>query len=193
MNIHSIDKKQILSIVKQNTSKSRFEHTLRVVDLATKLATHYGIDIDKTWLAAILHDLEKNISLEENNMLVKMYGLDDKYIGNLNLSHSKLAAVVSRDKLGIYDEDILNAIAFHTTGRANMSMLEKIVFVADTCEEGRTYKEAAMLREKAFENIDDVCIFILEFLKESIEKKGLEVDKDTTMALRYLKERGSNG
>lgn len=189
MNIHSIDKNQILNIVKQNTSKSRFEHTLRVADLATKLASHYGIDIDKTWLAAILHDLEKNISLEENDLLVRMYGLEDKYIGNQNLSHSKLAAVVSRDKLGIYDEDILNAIAFHTTGRANMSMLEKIIFVADTCEEGRTYKEAAMLREKAFENIDDVCIFILEFLKGSIEKKGLEVDKDTIMALRYLKEK----
>lgn len=189
MNIHSIDKDKILNIVKQNTGKSRFEHTLRVADLATKLAIHYDVDVDKTWLAAILHDLEKNISLEENDMLARMYGLDEKYIGNQNLSHSKLAAVVSRDKLGINDEDILNAIAFHTTGRANMSMLEKIIFVADTCEEGRTYKEAAMLREKAFENIDDVCIFILKFLKESIENKGLEVDEDTIRALRYLKEK----
>lgn len=189
MNIHSIDKDKILNIVKQNTGKSRFEHTLRVADLATKLAIHYDVDVDKTWLAAILHDLEKNISLEENDMLVRMYDLDEKYIGNQNLSHSKLAAVVSRDKLGINDKDILNAIAFHTTGRANMSMLEKIIFVADTCEEGRTYKEAAMLREKAFENIDDVCIFILEFLKESIENKGLEVDEDTIRALRYLKEK----
>lgn len=189
MNIHSIDKDKILNIVKQNTGKSRFEHTLRVADLATKLAIHYDVDVDKTWLAAILHDLEKNISLEENDMLVRMYGLDEKYIGNQNLSHSKLAAVVSRDKLGINDEDILNAIAFHTTGRANMSMLEKIIFVADTCEEGRTYKEAAMLREKAFDNIDDVCIFILEFLKESIENKGLDVDEDTIRALRYLKEK----
>lgn len=189
MNIHSIDKQKILNIVKQNTRKSRFEHTLRVVDLATKLALHYGIDVEKTWLAAILHDLKKNISLAENDRLVKMYGLDEKYIGNQNLSHSKLAAVVSRDKLGIDDEDILNAIAFHTTGRADMSMLEKIIFVADTCEEGRTYKEAAILREKAFENIDDVCIFILEYLKESIEEKGLVVDKDTIQALRYLKEK----
>lgn len=189
MNIHSIDKDKILNIVKQNTGKSRFEHTLRVADLATKLAIHYDVDVDKTWLAAILHDLEKNISLEENDMLVRMYGLDEKYIGNQNLSHSKLAAVVSRDKLGINDEDILNAIAFHTTGRANMSMLEKIIFVADTCEEGRTYKEAAMLREKAFENIDAVCIFILEFLKESIENKGLVVGEDTIRALRYLKEK----
>lgn len=189
MNIHSIDKDKILNIVKQITGKSRFEHTLRVADLATKLAIHYDVDVDKTWLAAILHDLEKNISLEENDMLVRMYGLDEKYIGNQNLSHSKLAAVVSRDKLGINDEDILNAIAFHTTGRANMSMLEKIIFVADTCEEGRTYKEAAMLRENAFENIDAVCIFILEFLQESIENKGLEVDEDTIRALRYLKEK----
>lgn len=189
MNIHSIDKDKILNIVKQNTGQSRFEHTLRVADLATKLAIHYNVDVDKTWLAAILHDLEKNISLEENDMLVRMYGLDEKYIGNQNLSHSKLAAVVSRDKLGINDEDILNAIAFHTTGRANMSMLEKIIFVADTCEEGRTYKEAAMLREKAFENIDDVCIFILKFLKESIENKDLEADEDTIRALRYLKEK----
>lgn len=189
MNIHSIDKKRILDIVKQNTGESRFNHTLRVADLATRLAKHYGIDVDKTWLAAILHDLEKNISLEENDMLVKKYGLDEKYLGNKNLSHSKLAAVVSRDKLGIDDKDILNAIAFHTTGRADMSMLEKIIFVADTCEEGRTYKEASMLRRQAFEDIDGVCIFILEYLKESIENKGLDVDKDTIMALRYLREK----
>ncbi len=189
MNIHSIDKNQILNIVKQNTSESRFEHTLRVADLATKLAHHYKVDADKTWLAAVLHDLEKNISLEENDDLVNLYGLDKKYLGNKNLSHSKLAAAVSRDKLGIDDEDILNAIAFHTTGRSDMSMLEKIIFVADTCEEGRTYKEAALLREKAFENIDDVCIFILEYLKESVEKKGLVVDEDTIQALRYLKEK----
>lgn len=189
MNIHSIDKNQILNIVKQNTSESRFEHTLRVADLATKLAHHYKVDADKTWLAAVLHDLEKNISLEENDDLVNLYGLDKKYLGNKNLSHSKLAAAVSRDKLGIDDEDILNAIAFHTTGRSDMSMLEKIIFVADTCEEGRTYKEAALLREKAFENIDDVCVFILEYLKESIEKKGLVVDEDTIQALRYLKEK----
>lgn len=189
MNIHSIDKDKILNIVKQNTGKSRFEHTLRVVDLATKLAIHYGVDVDKAWLAAILHDLEKNISLEENDMLVKKYGLDEKYLGNKNLSHSKLAAVVSRDKLGIDDVDILNAIAFHTTGRENMSMLEKIIFVSDTCEEGRTYKEASMLRKQAFEDIDGVCIFILEFLKESIENKSLEVDEDTIRALRYLKEK----
>ena len=189
MNIHSIDKNQILNIVKQNTSESRFEHTLRVADLATKLAHHYKVDADKTWLAAVLHDLEKNISLEENDDLVNLYGLDKKFLGNKNLSHSKLAAAVSRDKLGIDDEDILNAIAFHTTGRSDMSMLEKIIFVADTCEEGRTYKEAALLREKAFENIDDICIFILEYLKESIEKKGLVVDEDTIQALRYLKEK----
>ena len=189
MNIHSIDKNQILNIVKQNTSESRFEHTLRVADLATKLAHHYKVDADKTWLAAVLHDLEKNTSLEENDDLVNLYGLDKKYLGNKNLSHSKLAAAVSRDKLGIDDEDILNAIAFHTTGRSDMSMLEKIIFVADTCEEGRTYKEAALLREKAFENIDDICIFILEYLKESIEKKGLVVDEDTIQALRYLKEK----
>lgn len=189
MNIHSIDKNQILNIVKQNTSESRFEHTLRVADLATKLAHHYKVDADKTWLAAVLHDLKKNISLEENDDLVNLYGLDKKYLGNKNLSHSKLAAAVSRDKLGIDDEDILNAIAFHTTGRSDMSMLEKIIFVADTCEEGRTYKEAALLREKAFENIDDICIFILEYLKESIEKKGLVVDEDTIQALRYLKEK----
>lgn len=189
MNIHSIDKDKILNIVKQNTGKSRFEHTLRVADLAIKLAIHYGVDVDKAWLAAILHDLEKNISLEENDMLVKKYGLDEKYLGNKNLSHSKLAAVVSRDKLGIDDEDILNAIAFHTTGRANMSMLEKIIFVADTCEEGRTYKEASMLRKQAFEDIDGVCIFILEFLKASVESKGLVLDEDTIKALRYLKEK----
>ena len=64
MNIHSIDKKQILDIVKQNISKSRFEHTLGVADLATKLAIHYGIDVEKAWLAAILHDLKKNISIK---------------------------------------------------------------------------------------------------------------------------------
>ncbi|XVG95038.1 bis(5'-nucleosyl)-tetraphosphatase (symmetrical) YqeK [Eubacteriales bacterium KG127] len=182
-----INKKYLKELVKKDLSNIRFNHTLGVAKLSVDLAAKYHVDENKAWTAAILHDWKKNLSVDESNKLVDKYHLDYKYMGSTNLAHSKLAAEAARLELGIIDEDILNAIKFHTTGRKNMSMLEKIVFVADTCEEGRNYKEAKMLREKAFKDIDSVCLFILEYLVKSLSDESLEIDEDTNEALEFFK------
>lgn len=187
--MHCIDKDELLRIVQQNISPKRFVHTMGVCKLSVELAKCYGSDPQKAWIASLLHDFKKTISISESNKLVKRYGLDEKYIDNQNLAHSKLAAISANEDFGIEDPDILNAISYHTTGRAGMSLLEKIVFVADTCEEGRTYKEAAKLRKDAFRDLDGVCIFILEYIKSSLEDKGKKVDEDTLDALEFFKSK----
>lgn len=189
MNMHCIDKEKLIEVVKQNIGPKRFRHTMGVCKLSDELARHYGSDPEKAFIASLFHDFKKTISKAESNELVKRYGLDEKYMDNQNLAHSKLAAVSAKEDFGITDEDILNAISYHTTGRAGMSLLEKIVFVADTCEEGRTYKEAPMLRKQAFEDLDGVCIFILEYIETSLEEKGQRIDRDTLEALEFFKNK----
>lgn len=189
MNMHYIGNDTLLNKVKHHITSKRFIHTMGVCKLSVELSKHYGADSQKAWIASLLHDYEKTISRSESNELVKRYALDNKYIDNQNLAHSKLAAISAKEDFNITDSDILNAISYHTTGRAGMSLLEKIIFVADTCEEGRTYKEASKLRRQAFDDLDGVCVFILEYIKKSLESKGEKVDKDTLDALDFFKSK----
>ena len=99
----------------------------------------------------------KNLDIEEMNMLVEQYQIGDYYIDKPQLAHSKLAAAILKDKFGVEDEDILNAVRYHTTGRAGMSLLEKIIFVADATEPNRTYEEAEELNKLAFSDLDQAC------------------------------------
>ena len=96
-------------------------------------------------------------------MLVDQYRIGDYYIDKPQLAHSKLAAAILEDKFGVTDEDILNAIRYHTTGRAGMSLLEKIIFVADATEPNRTYEEAEDLNKLAFSDLDQACLEVLKW------------------------------
>ncbi|MGI6205545.1 MAG: bis(5'-nucleosyl)-tetraphosphatase (symmetrical) YqeK [Anaerovoracaceae bacterium] len=140
--------------VKIRLTEKRYRHTMGVVETAGALAERYGADPDKTYIAALFHDACKNLDSDEMNSLVEKYNLDEVYIDKPQLAHSKVAAEILRDKFGVDDEEIINAVSYHTTGRANMSLLEKIIFVADAVEPHRTYPEAKMLNRLAFEDID---------------------------------------
>ena len=108
---------------------------------------------------------------------------------NANLSHSKVAAEIMKRDYGIEDEDMINAVSFHTTGRAGMSRLEKIIFLADAIEPGRNYPSVEETRRLAYIDLDKACISSLERTVEYIRGKGEYLDPDTVNALNYLKEK----
>lgn len=103
-------------------SDKRKKHILSTMKMAKLLSIKYGADCEKAVVAALFHDIAREDDLDDK---VRKYGLDPRYIGKANLSHSKVAAIEVRQKYGIEDEDIINAISYHTTGRAGMSLLEK--------------------------------------------------------------------
>ena len=128
--------------VKSRLSEKRFKHTEGVIKRAVEYAKVYNANMEDTKLAALAHDIAKEIPQEEAFNLIKKYEieLDEIEKVNFNLIHSKLGAEIVKEKYG-FNEDIINAIKYHTTGRENMSILEKIIFLADATEENRDYKE----------------------------------------------------
>ena len=127
--------------LKRNLKPRRYTQSLGVVETATRLAEIYGADREKAHLAALVHDIAKCLTQEESNRLVRFYGLPWKYQNNQPLAHSKLGVALLRDEFGVTDEEVLSAVSYHTTGKAEMSLLEEIIYVADAIEqETRKFK-----------------------------------------------------
>jgi len=120
---------------KNELSEKRFKHTLGVVDRAIEYAEIYNVKVEDAKIAAILHDIAKEYSDEKSYEILKKYGyeLDDVEKGNHKLLHGKVGAMIAKYEYGLSDE-ITDAISFHTTGRANMTTLEKIIYLADATE-----------------------------------------------------------
>lgn len=136
--------------------EKRFIHTVGVMETAINLAQKYGEDVKKAETAAILHDIAKYADIEWMENIVRDEKLDERLIGwgGSELLHGPVGAYIAQSEFGITDEELLNAIRFHTTGRASMSRLEKIIFVADMIEPNRRFDGVERLRKKAQKNLD---------------------------------------
>ncbi|WP_416149290.1 bis(5'-nucleosyl)-tetraphosphatase (symmetrical) YqeK [Salipaludibacillus sp. HK11] len=158
---------QAFEVVRHALKPRRFEHTERVVEEATKLAKRYGGDLQTIRLAAILHDYAKyRSSLEMRDMVIKEKNLPNHLLDyGDELLHSFVGAVYVHQELAVDDDSILSAIRYHTTGRAGMTLEEKIVFLADYIEPGRTFSGAKLTRELAEKDLDVAC---LQSLKNTI-------------------------
>ena len=145
--------------------------------------------MEKCVTAAIFHDVVKELPNEELNALVRKFGFDEKYIDSPNLSHGKIAAALLKHEWGIDDEDIINAVSYHTTGRAGMSKTEKIVFIADAIEPTRVYNGVEAIRKATYEDLDRGCLKSLTDTVEHLKEKGVSyIDEDTLRAREWLEE-----
>ena len=185
---YGILKRQITGYIEENLREKRLKHTYSVANEAVKLAGRYGEDVRKAELAALFHDMFRNTPVAVLNMYIRQLGLPTHLTDNPNLSHGKIAAVIMRKDYGIEDEDILNAVAFHTTGRAGMSRLEKIIFLADAIEPGRNYPTVEETRALAYVDLNRACISSLQRTVEYIRSIGEYLDSDTVNAIDDLKE-----
>ena len=148
-------------IIKTMMSENRYNHCVNVSKEAVKLAKRYGGDEEKAAVAGILHDITKEMPKEEQLQIMLDSGiiLDDIQKNAPKLWHGISGSVYIKNHLCIEDEDILNAICYHTTGRAGMSILEKIIFVADFTSEERTYKGVATMRKKSRKSLEDAMLY----------------------------------
>lgn len=180
--------KKLRNKVKKVQDEKRFEHTLGVEFTAAALAMKYGEDIKAARVAGVLHDCAKCYTEEKLLAACKKNHLEISDVEKRNpfLLHGKVGAIFAKEKYEIDDPNILNAISYHTTGREDMSLLEKIIFIADYIEPGR--KQASNLqeiRELAFQNIDDCMIRILGDTLEYLKKSGKEIDDMTRVTYEY--------
>lgn len=179
----------IIKYIEEHFSEKRRVHTYGVVETAEKMARFYGVDMAKARTAALFHDMFRGVSVEELNSYVKELGLDEKYMNNANLAHGKIAAAIMKRDYGIEDEDILNAVSFHTTGRAGMSDLEKVVYIADAIEPNRDYPSVELLRKVAYDGLDEVCLLSMEKTIDFVRSKDMYLDEDTIHARDWLRRK----
>ncbi|KHF41930.1 bis(5'-nucleosyl)-tetraphosphatase (symmetrical) YqeK [Halalkalibacter okhensis] len=158
-----MNKEQALAIVKLHLTDHRFSHTLGVVETSVDLANRYGADPEKAELAAIFHDYAKFRDKEEMKKIVQEKLVDKSFLDyGDELLHAPCGAYFVKDEVGIDDQEILDAIYYHTTGRPNMTLLEKVIFLADYIEPGRRFNGVNEVRELAKVSLDNAIIQALE-------------------------------
>jgi predicted HD superfamily hydrolase involved in NAD metabolism len=150
----------IKSEIKLMLNSKRFQHSINVEKAAVMLGKIYGVEEYKCKIAGIAHDCAKYFNDKALITHANEYGIIIDNIQNKipSLLHGPVAAMYSKETFNIYDQDILNAIWYHTTGRADMSNLEKIIYLADLIEESRDFKEVNSIRKKAVNNLDEALL-----------------------------------
>lgn len=166
------DNEDFYKILKGLLKEDRYVHSLGVRDMAVKLAKIHGADEKKAELAGLLHDNAKNLDNQAIRCRELFAEVDDLEWDNPALLHAKLGAETAKCFFGICDREITEAIKWHTIGKKDMSLLEKIVFVADLVEENRTYPDAKPLRELAMVDIDRALCECVRATVEINKKRG---------------------
>lgn len=165
-------------LAKRTLSKKRYTHTINVKKMAVRLAKRYGEDPDRAAMAALLHDMAKEmpkdrmLQILQENVIMS----DNAHLRPSPVWHGVCAAILARTEWGIEDEGILQAVACHTTGRPGMARLDKILFLADMTSEDRSYPEADILRRLQMEDLDRAMIEALRMNIQWLEESGKPVD-----------------
>ncbi|MGN0377476.1 MAG: bis(5'-nucleosyl)-tetraphosphatase (symmetrical) YqeK [Suilimivivens sp.] len=168
----------------------RFEHTLGVAYTAAALAMCYDVDLIKAETAGLLHDCAKCLSDDKKISICKKNNMEINTIENRNpyLLHAKAGCCIAKNKFGIEDQDILNAILNHTTGRPGMSDLEKIIYIADYIEPGRKQApDLPVVRKLAFQNLDQALLKVLSDTLNYLNHVGGEIDPMTKGTYNHYK------
>jgi len=182
---------QIQESLKCVLSESRYQHSLGVKEVAHDLAVIYSCDVDQAIYAGILHDCAKNLS---NEALLQECELNQIQVSEVErqcpfLLHAKVGAIYAQLKYEVDDEIIINAITYHTTGRPNMTLLEKIIFTADYIEPFRKpLPKIEELRKTAYLDLDYAVFMILDNMLKYLTKSGNVVDHTTVEAYDYYKK-----
>ena len=180
--------KKIKKYLKKHLTKERYHHTVGVAYTAMSMAMKYNPQPDnnefmiKAEIAGLLHDCAKCMDNDKKIRICNKNQISYSKIEAENpyLLHGKVGAYIARKEFDILDEDILNAITWHTTGRPDMSLLEKIIFVADYIEPSRRpIPELNLIRQLAFTDIDQAVIKILENTLKYLNEQGNPIDDMT--------------
>ncbi|MGN0674832.1 MAG: bis(5'-nucleosyl)-tetraphosphatase (symmetrical) YqeK [Oscillospiraceae bacterium] len=166
---------ELTDILDIRLSKKRFQHSLNVAEEAKKLALHYDYpEPEKAYLAGLMHDICKEIPKDEQLAMVKKstMSVSDVELVTPPLYHAIAGAWYAEHVLNIHDDDMLNAVRYHTVGRSEMSRLEEIIYLADLISADRTYKDVNKMRKTAYQSIEKAMLEALRFSITDVVAKG---------------------
>ncbi len=160
--------------LKENLSQKRYTHSLNVAEECRKLAVKYGEDPDKAYFAGLLHDICKELPDDEQKKIVleSNFSVCREELETRSLWHAIAGAYFIKAHFGVEDIDIINAVRFHTVGRAGMTRLEEIVYIGDLISADRDYKDVDRMRKISYTDINSAMLEAFSYSIKSVVKKG---------------------
>ena len=195
----AIDKKlrqEYVKILKPMLSQKRFEHSQNVAQEAVKLARKFGADEEKAEIAGLLHDILKDTPAEKQLKIISDFGIimTDVELSAKRFWHAISGAVYIRTVLKIEDQEIFDAVRYHTTGRNNMTLLEKVIFIADFISKDRDYPGVEEMRKTAYKSLDKAIVEGIAFTisdlaerRDPIVPETIDAYNDAVWAVRHGK------
>ncbi len=184
--------KQYIDLLKSRLNEQRFYHSLCVADEAKRLAQKYGGDADKAYLAGLLHDITKNAPKEEHLQIFAQFGimLNDIEKNAQKLWHAMSGAAYIKHILKIDDAEIVSAVRYHTTAKADMTLLEKIIYLADFTSVDRDYDDVSVIRQYVDESLEKAFIYALQYSICDLVNNNKCVHLDTITAFNQAVSNG---
>jgi predicted HD superfamily hydrolase involved in NAD metabolism len=182
-----MEREKALQLVKKQLTEHRYNHTIGVMETAIKLAEKYGSDMKKAELAAIFHDYAKFRPKDEMRQIIIEQNMPPLLLDyNNELWHAPVGAYLAEKEAGIEDEEVLDAIRYHTSGRVDMTVLDKIIYLADYIEPGRHFPGVDEVREMAGESLDNALLQSMKNTIQFLMKKNQPVFPDTFHAYNSM-------
>lgn len=177
----SMNEEEVKALLRSRMNPHRYEHSLNVAERAVFLAGKYGADAEKARFAGLVHDICKGIPEAEQLSIIEGAGmtLDEDTMCSPALWHSIAGAVYIQKELSVTDADIINAVRYHTSGRAGMSMLEKVIYMADLTSAERNYPDADYTRRLTDYSLDQGIAYGVRWIVGDLKKRGFPAGKDT--------------
>jgi predicted HD superfamily hydrolase involved in NAD metabolism len=182
-----MDRETALKLVKAQLTEHRYQHTIGVMETAIMLAENYGADVSKAELAAIFHDYAKFRPKDEMKQIILEQNMPAELLEyNSELWHAPVGAYLAEKEAGITDLEVLDAIRYHTSGRVGMTLLDKIIYLADYIEPGRHFPGVDEVRAMAEEDLDKALVQSMKNTIQFLMKKNQPVFPDTFKAYNTI-------
>lgn len=191
--LEKYDYNKYKNILKERLTPKRYNHSLCVADEARRLAVKYGCDSEKAYLCGLLHDITKNATAEEHLNIFNNFGimLNDVEKNAEKLWHAISGAAYIQHILGINDSEVITAVRYHTTARAGMSLLEKILYLADFTSADRDYDDVEIMRQKVDISIETAMNYALSYTIKDLVGIEKPLHLDTVLAYNENTLKGS--
>lgn len=182
------DFEKYINLIKNSMSEYRFHHSMCVAKKARELAIKHGEDADRAYLAGILHDITKEMPAPEQEKLIEENGHTLTFVekGNHRVYHQMSGAAYVKNVLGIDDVDVIGAIRYHTTGRADMTKFEMIVYLADFTSEDRSYPDVDIMRKETDKDLLSGMLYSLRHTIISVAGENRLLHPDTLNCYNYV-------
>ncbi len=183
-----LNDKQIKKLLSQMLDDYRYNHSICVADESKRLADKYGADSQKAYFAGLVHDITKNYSREEHLKIFDNFGiiLSDVEKNSDKLWHAMSGSVYIKEYLGVDDNDIVSAVRYHTTAKSDMTLLEKVIYVADFTSADRNYPDVDVMRQLSDKSLEEAMIYALKYTIDELIDRNAVVHPDTLCAYNFL-------